>query len=224
MKTKLFFIFTFIVTLCSCTNTNDIIIKDDNKKNLIDHTHKITQADAIKIAQCVKSHNNTRGIELIPEIQFITNNNETRSQHTANIDTLAYIINYQNNNGFVIVSADNRVYPVLGFSSTGSFSTSNEIAMSNFISNIQSHLESANSNSTYDVKASDFDECVIIEPKIKISLGQDEPWNKYVIEEHPNCPAGCVAIATALVISNSKVLLKYHGSNFRMTSIIKAIS
>lgn len=59
---------------------------------------------------------------------------------------------------------------------------------------------------------------------VQISLSQRSPWDKYVIQEYPNCPIGCVAVATALVMSHSKYQITYHNSTFHLKSIITAIS
>lgn len=141
--------------------------------------------------------------------------NEHLTRGSANLsDTLAYVVNYPKNGGFVIVASSNRVYPVLAFSDDGNFSFENEISKTNFIENIGAYLEEADEEASYVVSENDFDGCYVVAPTVKTSLSQRSPWNKFVIEEHPGCPVGCVAVAAAQVMSHSKRTLSYHGVSY----------
>lgn len=224
MTDKLILLVSVVLILASCSKSDNDMFEQNMPSSLDNKYFRIGETEAISIAQKVLRHSSTRGMQSNPEIDYIIDTPSTRTSPFETSDTLAYIINFDNNGGFVIVSSDNRVYPVLGFSPEGLFSLSNEIAVQNFISNIKSYLTYERDNSPQEVSESHFDGCVVISPQVKISLGQDEPWNKYVIEEHPDCPAGCVAIATALVMSHSQVILNYHNVKYPMTSILKAIN
>ena len=168
-----------------------------------------------------------RSISGNPDVEYVTRDNEfshsTRSL-TDISDTLAYVINYPNESGFVIVSSSSHVYPVLAYSNEGNFSFSNDVSKTNFIDNIGAYLEEADINASYSVGDNDIDGCYMISPMVKTCLNQRSPWDKYVIEEHPGCPVGCVAVATALVMTHSKYSLSYHGTNFPFKSIVDAIA
>lgn len=183
---------------------------------------RISKGEATFIASKVLKSATTQTRTLsIPTFEYVINREATRSN--AIPDTIAYVLNYPNEQGFVIVASDRRVYPVLAFSNEGHFSFENEIAKTNFIDNIASYISSADPSHSYEVSENAFDGCYKSFPPINICLGQDSPWNKYTSEEHPGCPAGCVAIATALVISHSKYQLSYHNSTYPLRSIITAI-
>lgn len=215
---------TMLAIFISCSNTDLSFIGNGTQttpeKSI---EHKISQKDAIDIAHLVLSHSQSRTNSSIePRIEYVTSVRRSRSQsHT--MDTLAYVINFPNDGGFVIVASTNRIYPVLGFSDHGHFSFSNEIANDNFISNIENYIESSDNDTSYVVNDSFFAECYNVSPAVKISIGQYNPWNKYVTEEHPGCPAGCVAVASALVMSHSRYTLYYHGVLYQLKSIISAI-
>jgi hypothetical protein len=216
---------TLVVLLSGCSSDmDDLSIPNSNAvASTSNVSSNITKDDAIAIANKVLKKNGTRsGIFNLPSFEYVVSGNSTRSTSTA--DTLAYVLNYPDNAGFVIVAADRRVYPVLGFSDEGNFSFENDNAKTNFIDNIEAYLESANSDDIYDVTDNDFDGCYVVNPMVQISLSQRSPWDKYVIQEHPNCPVGCVAVATALVMSHSKYQMTYHNSTFHLKSIITAIS
>lgn len=214
----------FILLLSGCSNDlEDLISPENNTTPSAVISRKVSKGDALVIAEKVLKKNRTReAIFNLPTFEYVIGGKNTRSS-SAN-DTLAYVLNYPDNAGFVIVSADRKVYPVLAFSDEGNFSFDNEIAKANFIDRIGAYIETAESDSTlYDVSDDDFDSCYATNPMINISLGQESPWDKYVIQEHPDCLIGCVAVATALVMSHSKNQMYYHNSIVHLKSIITAI-
>lgn len=185
----------------------------------------INQDEALDISQKVMKHSpTTRSANALasPVFSYVTNGASTRYASVS--DTLAYVINYPNNGGFVIVSSDKRVYPVLAYSYNGNFSMDNEIAKANFIDNIGGYINEAGTNTIYEVNDEDFDGCYSQSPKIQTSIGQRAPWDKYVVKEYPECPVGCVAVATALVMLHSKPTIGLHGSTYLCKSIVNAIS
>lgn len=221
-------IITFAVCMIAlgCSNITEEEIMTNKDGQGVNNTllQRISQPEAITIAKKVMRKNlTTRSIQnACPEIEYVVDEYATRSSEV--YDTLAYILNYPNESGFVIVSTDRRVYPVLAFSEVGNFSLDNENAKSNFIDKIGAYICNASTEKSYDVSESDFVTCYEQPPIIQFSLSQSSPWNKYVLQEHPGCPAGCVAVASALVMSHSKVQIDYHGSTFHLKSIITAIN
>ncbi len=216
---------TIVFLLSGCSNEmSDLSLLDGNTiSKPINNDSHINKKDAIAIANSVLHKKETRSeIPNFPIFEYVISEVQTRGTSAA--DTLAYILNYPNNEGFVIVSTDRRVYPVLGFANKGNFSFKNDNAKTNFIDNIENYIAHTTSNTLYNVKDNDFDGCYTVDPMVQISLSQKSPWDKYVIQEHPNCPVGCVAIATALVMSHSKYQINYHNSTFHLKSIITAIS
>lgn len=211
-----------IALLIGCTKMEES--PEINKGNTPQTTVKISESDAMDIANKVLcSLKPTRNVFFEkPSFDYVINEGKTRNSTLP--DTLAYIINYPDDGGFVIVSSLNNVYPVLGFSDTGHFDLENEIAKVNFVDKIGAYIDdNEDKGITYEVKAEDFDGCYAASPSIMSSIGQGEPWDKYVIEEHPGCPVGCVAVATALVLSHSMSHITYHGSVFYFKSIVDAI-
>lgn len=222
---NLFFFPLALIGLNACTAiSEDELVQNQfiSDKNC-PSTH-ISESQAAEMANMVMygSLNTRTEIWEIPTCEYVLENNSTRS--VAVMDTLAYVFNYPHDKGFVILSSDRRVYPVLAFSNEGHFSFDNEIARDNFISNIGSYLSEAAPGSYYEVSPEEFDGCYVVDPIINFSLNQTSPWDKYVIEEHPGCPAGCVAVATALVMSHSTPVMTYHDIKFNFESIIKALN
>lgn len=223
---RLLTIFVMVVNVILSSCSNEEVIYEDyiSKDGLKNTSHQITKNEALSIASKVLGVGISRNSMLnFPEIQCVLNESNSRSDVNLS-DTLAYVLNYPDNGGFVIVSADNRIYPVLGYSNEGNFSLNNEIANKNFIEKIGAYIESADDTNYYDVSSDDFVSCVQVNPASNTKIGQRTPWDKYVIQVHPGCPVGCTAVATALVLSHSKETIEYHGSKFYLKSIISAIN
>lgn len=213
----------FVILFSGCSDNLEELNSQNNepKESLTALSYSISKEEAIDISEKVLKKTPTRGLIDFPTFEYVVNNTQTRG--TLMPDTIAYILNYPNDAGFVIIATDRRVYPVLGFSDVGKFSFDNENVKANFIDRLDTYIEENISDSLYYVSENDFDGCYEVNPAVQISLSQGAPWNKYVVMEHPNCPAGCVAVATALVMTHSFSELSYHNSTFHMQSIIKAI-
>ncbi len=224
MKEKFTTIAILGILLSSCSSIEEPLSPTSNSSDERSLTQSINKSDALKIADKVLGRSaSTRNIQSsIPEFEYVLNERSTRNSNIP--DTLAYIINYPNDEGFVIVSSDRRVYPVLAFSKESNFRFDNEIARDNFISNIGAYMEKADESNCYDVTDFDVAGCYAALPTVKASLSQRAPWDKYVIKEYPGCPVGCVAVATALVISHSIKKMEYHGSTYYLKSIVNAIN
>lgn len=222
---KLLFFATFIsIFLAGCSNSTEdnILMQDLQDEQISALSNKISEIEAIEISNEVLNKISTRtNPAAIPTIDYVTKHNTTRS--TASNDTLAYIINYPDDTGFVIIATDKYVNPLLAYSNQGHFSFDNEIAKENFIDEIGPYLEKSKSNAPFNWDDISFDNSKTVEPFIEISLNQRNPWDKYVIEKHPGCPVGCLAVAVAYVMTYSKEELNYHDSTWQFKSIISAI-
>lgn len=110
--------------LCGCSDVYDFPTQENQNVCVSRH---IDQNEAAEIANKVlKFSPKTRNVAAeVPTFAYVMNESKTRSCGIS--DTLAYVINYPNDGGFVIVSTDRSVYPVLGFSDKGRFTFDNDI-------------------------------------------------------------------------------------------------
>lgn len=223
MKNLNFIMLLFLSVLFGCTNVDDLQTVEDSHQQV---KNSLSKEEAIKIANKVLKRNSSTRLSLETQVSFdfVVSNGISKTRSVSVSDTLAYIINYPNDDGFVIVSTCRNVFPVLGFSDKGHFSLDNENAKLNFIDKIEDYTLNASTNEVYDADDGKYGICYYVTPTIKISLHQLDPWNKYVLKEHPDCPVGCVAIATALTLSHTMLELNYHGSTYYFKSIIEAIN
>lgn len=110
----LILIFFSLITSCNQENTGDVKELSQDSKNLI------TPDIALKISSNILFHQNattskntTTAAKKVKSIKPVKYNNE---------ENLFYIINYEDG-GFVILSADNRLAPILAYSDTSVFRT-----------------------------------------------------------------------------------------------------
>ncbi|MDE5677484.1 Spi family protease inhibitor [Phocaeicola sp.] len=116
--------FLILLSLYLLSCTSDIIMEDNSQEvtenclkqseNL--RTTELTCSDAQKIASIFQHRTQSRAVKnVIKDINTITDNQS---------NPLMYIINYENNGGYVIVSATKKYYPILAYSDTGTFQDS----------------------------------------------------------------------------------------------------
>lgn len=107
-------IVAIVLFLTGCSSEMAYLPINDGDSPVTNRKSNVSKEDAIAIANKVLKKDITRGTSFeLPRFEYVLAENATRS--TLGIDTLAYILNYPHNEGFVIVAADRRVYPVLGF-------------------------------------------------------------------------------------------------------------
>lgn len=222
---KLIFIIIGIFFTISCTN--DILEKNDRNiysKKENNDIHKITENNALNIAS--KIFNKTRSITDYT-IEYILNDNpETRNINIP--DTLAYIFNFGENNGFIVIASDNRIFPILAYSDTGHFKyekSNNDPIYVNFVSIIDDYMATIDENDTTVIIPDNYlSTCASEGPLLQTKdWGDRSPFNKYIVEEHPGCPVGCVAVASGQIIANCKDLFIYHDSLFLFKAIREAM-
>ncbi|QQS51640.1 MAG: C10 family peptidase [Bacteroidota bacterium] len=130
-----------------------------------------------------------------------------------------YVFNFGENNGFVIVSAEDAVYPILGYSFTGHF-TGSSPTVKNWMENYKKHIKLARTNQQlkqnvskdwqkYETK-SDLKSAVtpsnpLVGPLLATTWSQEFPYNSLCCPNDVNHPGqkpyvGCVAVSMGQVM------------------------
>ena len=125
----------------------------------------------------------------------------SRSGESAYADAF-YIFNAENKGGFVIVSADDRTEPILGYSLSGQIDWSQ--APENFKYWLESYVKQLNAlpvdyknEATHGTRM----DMEAIEPLIETTWDQSQPYNLMCpVDDGQNCVTGCVAVALAQVM------------------------
>ena len=217
--------------LGSCAQQEEISeIYSEKQVDKISAEHHISSNEAVALAEKVLGKTNSTRASL-PTVTCVLNPRTTTRSASVVGDTLAYIINYPDD-GFVMISGDNRVYPVLAFSETGYFSLENLAAKNIIVDNLEDFIsDHVNDGASYPVDSIDADQllgCASVLPSIdETKLNQRSPFDKYVIQAHPGCPVGCCAVAMGIALlytQSSTSFTSYHGETFNLEAIRKGLA
>ena len=119
-----------------------------------------------------------------------------------------YVYNYGENGGFVIVSGDDCLPQVLGYSDTGTFFVSEgemPVQLKNWLQEYSSYISDVRASAYSLEPAPDLglDINVAVEPLLKTQWDQGAPYNSLcpAFTEDENCATGCTATAIAQIMN-----------------------
>ena len=216
MKTKVLFI-TFATFTAACSNHESIELEytiSDSQKNCVDYR---SYEEALEIAEksinmlnytsgTTRSQSKKRIIDQSERIAYV-NNNKTRSVSNTN-DTLIYVFNFENNDGFALVSASKNTEALLAITDKGYCSPDEESEIqgfNTFIEAAKDYVYNASkapilrkpSDPIVDTKDSVIYAYQEVGPYISVNWGQSLPEGEFC----PNGLAGCANTALAQIIS-----------------------
>ena len=125
-------------------------------------------------------------------------------------EAVAYAFEQANGKGYLILSADDIAYPVLGYSDNGQFDMNNiPVQMKSWIEGYSSEIEFAKSrgitSETGNLKSATRADHAAIAPMIKTKWDQGEPYNGQCPEVGGrHCYTGCVATSMSQVMNYFK--------------------
>ena len=222
--------FAFILIVASCDNE---IIEFENYKNpettIQSKTRSINEAIEIANNAAQEFFGVTRAASGrnadVNNVDIITSS-LTRS--SGSNDTLLYIVNYEDNNGFAVISAKKDADALLAVTEQGSYTPDSEnIGFNMFMDMAQAYAAKSilppgieEGGTLFPIKeykeTLDTIENTHILPKIKVQWGQEGIESKYANNSIRKA-AGCANVATAQVMSHfsypTQIELTYLGNN-----------
>lgn len=114
-------------------------------------------------------------------------------------DNPFYIFNSEGGNGFVVISGDDRTEEILGYTTSGSYS-SDEMppAFAEWMENMSEQILSMQDTVIANRRSSSSSHLPAIEPLAKTLWGQSNPYNRLCpIINEKRCPSGCGATVAA---------------------------
>lgn len=215
MKLKLFlFLSVILITACSKNESfESVSIKDDSQNNTYTRSYKEALEIAERSISMLHSNvSNTRGLVKKRRIDYsnvktYTNCAKTRSG-SIGIDTLIYVFNFEDNEGFALVSASKRTEALLAVVDKGHCSPHEESE----IQGLKTFIELAKkyvSNTTespilrrpvgpiVETRDSIIYAYQEVGPYLSVNWGQIQPEGEFC----PNGIAGCANTALAQVMS-----------------------
>ena len=114
-----------------------------------------------------------------------------------------YAFNIGDNEGFIIVSGDDSLTELVGYSDSGSFDLDKiPDNMRSWLQTYSDYVKSVQSGESRPTRREIADEAtVIVQPFVTTRWGQGEPYNRMTpVDNGQNCVTGCVATAMAQVM------------------------
>lgn len=147
MKKLFYLLIATIPFFTSCSDDieeNEVSVEAQSNKL---SEHHINKDDALGIVK--KYFNGTRSVGNLSYNCVLTSDG-TRSE-AINNDTIAHIFNMGDNDGFMVISSDNRIAPILAFSDKGHFSyeeNENDMVYVNFIQRLDACMDQISETDT----------------------------------------------------------------------------
>ena len=230
MKRFLYVIFITVLSfLYACVN-EDNNPSPDNEPDFKAQSYTIPLQDALDDLEEILNAINEDGTatrtirekRTIKDIDVVCSNSYSHSTRSSQIDSLLYIVNFDNDKGYALLEADKRAEGVIalvdaGYLTADEFLSPPDIDATNGTGALYSLINEyvSRSISIYDEnlvsKASDrwygfwVYNSGLIAPLLKTQWHQKAPYNYYCPEINgKKCVAGCVAIALAQIYAYNK--------------------
>lgn len=226
----------FLLVACSA---EEPVVKQDPALVQEKNPYRKSLGDALGSAEMIfadiSEKPQTRASRQIESVQIIGNNNGTLTRSgEENTDTMFYLVNYADDQGFALLSADRRTKPVYAISDEGELNLSDTtfnkglaLFMENAIADYECSVtenpkgpfipnDSIDINNPYLPK-DDYEYTLIyhVKPILKhypSRWNQMFPFNKYVVaNEGGTYPVGCVAVALAQLCSAAGGPIHFEG-------------
>ena len=208
---KTIFVFISFFVLFSCTTENELVYQEHS--TTVSVVNKRSLAEALEIAQEAISLLGTqqsrsgdiRTIDM-KNVQYLSSNKNSRSQ---NDDTLLYVINYADDKGFAVVSANPNTTGLIAVTEKGTYSSTSEDISNNdgmkmfmdmaklYVSDPNNELERSGPVTMLEVfeKQDTIDTYIL--PKLTTKWGQTYYEGAYC----PNGYSGCGNTALAQIMA-----------------------
>ncbi|MCM1290823.1 MAG: C10 family peptidase [Prevotella sp.] len=237
---KKFCIFTAAigVILSSCSQ-EDLIVQDKSGTNL---SVKLTKEEALSYASSIISEIDpepTRSVRTFADIELI-GQIKTRSGETILPDSTLYLVNFKDNSGFALISADRRMErPFYALSDNGNLilsDTTQNKGLAMTLSNIyavatEDVIKTSLSTTRGPITGlypggaigSGYELIETISPLLNKNVrlwDQTSPYNQYCFtNDKKSAYVGCTAVATAMIMSYYEWPITYLGYSFNWSAI-----
>ena len=232
-KSYLMLLFVAMFALVACNyNESEVVVNTTEKSNDAIVDGKVSLSRAISNADFVFKNteglgNKTRKIKSVDVLKRANANSRvTRTSSLDEQDALAYVVNYDNNEGFAILAATTKLPPVISIGDEGNFNTEGFV---NFIQDNGATRSGEEINPAQEVQYAIINNSLILPPVnveeqellgvdttvllkclplVKTKWGQEDPYDYYSPTDSFNnrYDAGCVPVAGAQVLAS----LCYH--------------
>ncbi|MDR2918995.1 MAG: C10 family peptidase [Tannerella sp.] len=188
------------------------LTEDEAIKNLQSFLNELDQSSEGSISTRNKPERIIDDVQVIgKKVELVANNDKSNLRNlssTIQMDTILYLINFEDAGGFAIVSADERSNKIYAIIDEGALDINDidkvdnpgfNMFMENAIAKELSTIETYDSNNEdkLTLRSNPYVTGHKLSPRLKTKWGQDEPYNKF----SSNGVTGCVPTAIAQIFS-----------------------
>ena len=215
------------LSLVSCSDDYQELVQNDSPPVRRTQSHKLTLRQAMDRSVGILSESKsvpTRSVDNIKSVDYITSPLKTRASTP---DTLFYLVNFENEEGFLLMTTDDRLLPVYAFSDTGCLNLADTVynePLRNYMNGVTHDVswqmsKPRNWNPPFPhVTIDEFEKDKSITPKLSVfqsRIGQGSPYNAC-------CPiilgkrtvAGCAPVAFEMLMSYHRYPRSYKEDTF----------
>lgn len=143
-------------------------------------------------------------------------------------DTLAYVVNVNKGKGFAVIMNDSRQYPVISYGTEGNVKVADGIIQNAILENaekvILKKFASLGKSNKPEKYYSDYDhKHYYINNPLKNLIYEEDPFDRYVVKEHPGCKPGSVPTCAAILLSQTQKTFRYNGYAYNMPSLFDCL-
>lgn len=229
MKRVFIYMFAILTIVCACTETEYW-----NENSKLKMTSKNVAYDAVKksamnFIKDIKPATRGKNFEIGSVYAWRSDEmpGKTRSEGTSpdNSDTTLYIVNFTDNNGYLLLSAKDPKYKVLAYIEEGNLTPTSTIdnpGLLLFLGKVGDYVKRSRLNPPMPIDTLPLSngEIRVLIPLIRTTWHQFSPFNAQCpIVNGNHVPAGCGPIATAQIIAYHKSPASYNNYTFAWDSI-----
>lgn len=211
MKKLILAIAGTLIIFSSCNDDENITNSNQNQKNdvyLVTLDEALSRADVFFAGTSSTRKTHSRSVK---SVQYLNSDQKTRSLKDDITNTLLYLVNYENDEGFALLSGDKRTRAIYAIADEGELNLADTVfnkGLSAFVDIVNIDLQYAAAN--YPT-ATQYGESIIIRkaqvgPLLKWPgpryWGQGAPYNRYCFTQNgKQAVVGCTAISIAQIMS-----------------------
>lgn len=189
-----------LLSLCSCSSEfeemeSNVVSKEQTSSNI----YRVSESSAVNEVQNLLNSMDTqltradKPSRTVKSVQFIDGASASTRSTNTNFEGI-YVVNFENNEGFALASADNRTTPVFCIVDEGEFSLGEDInpGLAAFLDNLDAAIndttsgiylsacsEEADLETRSEPVYGDWQILTNIAPKIQVHWNQTYPYNMY---------------------------------------------
>lgn len=223
-KIQITLVSLLVVCFTACTSDiQDMPTYNDQTNQSPTNPYRVSLSQALATVQPLFNNMDegkaTRSSRIISNVDYITSTIATRGDSDVSMDTLLYVVNFDDENGFAVLGADKRVPAVLAISDEGNLDlndTTENKPLAFWLDDVKSSLkirpDSIPTSAPDPIDPGFGDRKITVLSDIKPYIsgmprlwGQGKPYN--ALCQAPNgstCPVGCGPLAAAIIMSYYK--------------------